>query len=97
MNPFLLSLKVRTRPLGLHRISRRDALVIVAVIVGVGVPLSVAGDALLHWLVGLFPALAERWGAGPDTLALGVLAAYSLLLAVFMSVGGRLLPRFLSQ
>ena len=97
MNPFLLGLKVRTRPLGLHRISRRDAFVIVAVIVGVGVPLVAAGDALLRRLVGLFPALAGRWGVGPDTLALGVLAAYSLLLGGFMFVGGRLLRRFLSE
>ncbi len=96
MNPFLLSLKVRTRPLGLHRICGRDARVLLAVLIFVGLPLSVAGESLLHWLYDLSPVLIGRYSLSDDVFALGVVAAFSLLLGVFMFIGRRLLRRFLS-
>ena len=97
MNNYILWVKIKTRPLGLHRLRGRDGFVMAAMILLVGMPLSWVGEALTSdtgnfaaSVISHFPQTNE------NIIAWGAVILYSLFIWLAMRIGRHILLRHLS-
>ena len=80
-----------------RRLRVRDAVVIIAIILGLSVPLFLTNTCLFGSSERVSALLSAHFALSPDALTAGTMAAFCLVLALAMFVGDRILRRFLSQ